>query len=125
MTNQQQPAKNIMINYGLYLGLASILFHVILFALGKHLEQDWKVSVISLVISTVLIVLGIKKYKEVNNGILTFGQGLKTGIGIAMVSSVVYIVYTLIFMNFISPRINGTRTRDCTSKTIGQSKYDR
>ena len=103
MENQQMPTKKIALNYGLMLGFISILFHVVLFALGKHLDQDWKMSVLSIAITTVVIVLGIKKFKESNNGLLSLGQGLKTGIAIAMISAVVYIIYTMIFMFVISP----------------------
>jgi len=103
MENQQNPTKQIALNYGLILGFVSILMHVILFALGKHLEQDWKISVLSIAITTVAVVLGIKKFKESNNGLLSFGQGLKTGIAIAMISAVIYIIYTMVFMYVISP----------------------
>ena len=103
MENQQKPTNKIALNYGLILGFASILFHVILFALGKHLEQDWKMSVVSFLITTVVTVLGIKKFKEANNGFLTLGQGLKTGLSIVMISAVIYVVYQLIFMYVISP----------------------
>ena len=54
-------------------------------------------------ITAAVIVWGIKKYKEANNGLLSLGQGIKTGIAIALISSVVYIIYTLLFMNVISP----------------------
>ena len=103
MENQQMPTKKIALNYGLMLGFISILFHVVLFALGKHLDQDWKMSVLSIAITAVVIVMGIKKFKESNNGLLSLGQGLKTGIAIAMISAVVYIIYTMIFMFVISP----------------------
>ena len=103
MENQQTPTKKIALNYGLILGFISILLHVILFALGKHLEQNIGITILSLAITAAVIVWGIKKYKEANNGLLSLGQGIKTGIAIALISSVVYIIYTLLFMNVISP----------------------
>lgn len=103
MEDQQKPTNKIALNYGLYLALASILLHVSLFAMGKHLEQDWKVTALGILITIVLISLGIKKYKEANGGFLTLGQGLKTGVAIALISTVIYIVYTLLFMNVIAP----------------------
>jgi len=103
MENQQKPSSKVMLNYGLVLGFISILIHVTLYAMGKHLEQDWKITVLSLLITAVVIVLGIKKFKETNNGLLTLGQGLKTGLGIAMISAVIYIIYTMLFMNVIAP----------------------
>ncbi len=103
MENQQTPSKKIALNYGMYLAGLSILLHVSLFAMGKHLEQDWKVTVLGIAITAVLITLGIKKYKESNGGLLSLGQGLKTGISIALISTVIYIIYTLLFMNVIAP----------------------
>ena len=103
MENQQKPTSKIALNYGIYLAAASILLHVSLFAMGKHLEQDWKVTVLGIAITTVLIILGIKKYKEANGGLLTLGQGLKTGISIALISTIIYIIYTQLFMNVIAP----------------------
>jgi len=103
MEDQQKPTTKIALNYGLILGFISILFHVALFAMGKHLEQNTAVMLISIAITALILVLGIKKYKEANEGFLTLGQGLKTGIAIAMISSIIYIIYTLVFMNFIAP----------------------
>ena len=103
MENQQTPTKKIALNYGMYLAGLSILLHVTLFAMGKHLEQDWKVTVLGIAITAALIWLGIKKYKEANGGLLTLGQGLKTGISIALISAVIYIIYTLLFLNVIAP----------------------
>ena len=68
MEKQQTPTKKIALNYGMYLAGLSILLHVYLFAMGKHLEQDWKVTVLGIAITAALIWLGIKKYKEANGG---------------------------------------------------------
>ena len=103
MEDQQNPTNKIALNYGIYLGFISILIHVSLFALGKHLEQDWKITVLSITIMAVLVALGIKKYKETNNGFLTLGQGLKTGIGVSLIGAVIYLVYYLLFIKVIAP----------------------
>ena len=49
------------------------------------------------------MVLGIKKVKESNEGLLSLGEGLKTGMGIALISGIVGIIYFLLFVNFIDP----------------------
>ncbi|MET2984416.1 DUF4199 domain-containing protein [Aureibaculum conchae] len=103
MENQQKPTKNIALNYGLILGVASILLSVIIYAMGMAYKQDWKTGSISFIITIVVIILGIKKYKEANNGFLSLGQGLKTGVGIALIGAVIGIAYTLIFINVIEP----------------------
>ena len=103
MEDQQKPTNKIALNYGVYLGIASILISVILYALGKQHEQDWKVGLLSFAVMATIITLGIKKYKEVNGGFMTLGQGLKTGVGIALIGGIISIVYTLIFITFIEP----------------------
>jgi len=103
MEDQQKPTNKIALNYGLYLGIASVLVSVIMYAIGKQHEQDWKTGVLSFLIMVTIIVLGIKKYKEFNGGFMTLGQALKTGIGIALIGGVISIAYTLIFITFIEP----------------------
>ena len=59
--------RSIMINKGLYLGIASILISVTIYALGMQYDQDWKVVTISIIVMAIIIFLGIKKLKELNN----------------------------------------------------------
>jgi len=103
MENQPIPAKNVIINYGLYLGIASVLISVIVYALGMQYDQDWKMGSLGIIAMAVIIFLGIKKYKELNSGYLTIGQALKTGIGIALIGGIISVIYSFIFMNFIEP----------------------
>ncbi len=103
MEDQQKPTKKIAINYGLYLGIASILISVIVYAMGKQHEQGVVVPILSFVVMATIIVLGIKKFKDVNGGFMTLGQGIKTGVGIALIGGVISIAYTIIFMTFIEP----------------------
>jgi hypothetical protein len=103
MENQELSPKQIMLNYGLMLGFASILINVALYAMGKTYDPHWSVGVISIIISVVVIILGIKQVKILNGGFLSLSEALKTGLGIALVSGIISILYTLIFTNFIEP----------------------
>lgn len=103
MENPKVSPKQTILNYGLVLGLLAILIPIVQYALGYAYERHWAITVLSLGLMTALIVLGIKKYKEINGGFLSFVQGLKVGVGIAMISALVSIVYGLIFTNFIEP----------------------
>ncbi len=99
----QAPSKGIMLNYGAMLGVVSVLISLTVYAMGHHLEQDWKVGVLNFVLMIVIISLGIKKYKQSNAGFLSFGQAVKVGVGIAIISAVIGIIYNLVFLNFIEP----------------------
>ncbi len=103
MKDQEMSPKQIMLNYGLILGFASILINVVLYAAGKTYDQHWSVGVVSIIITVAVIILGIKKIKELNNGFLSLSEALKTGLGIALISGLIAVVYTLIFTNFIEP----------------------
>ncbi|MCG1036352.1 DUF4199 domain-containing protein [Polaribacter sargassicola] len=99
----QANSKSIILNYGLYLGLIGVVTHLVLFATGQLLELNWINSIVSIIAMIVLIVLGIKKYKNDSDGFISWGQGVKIGMGITMVSAVITVVYILLFMNVIEP----------------------
>ena len=100
---EQADIKQNMINFGLIYGITSIVFHLTLYALNKHLEQDWRIGMIGFLILAVLVIFGIKKFKSFNNGFISISQSIKTGIGIAAVGALLYSIYIFVFMNFIEP----------------------
>jgi len=117
MENQKLSAKQIMLNYGLMLGFISILISVANYAVGDIYKPHWSVSVISILATIAVIVLGIKKIKEQNNGFLTLGEALKTGLGIALVSGILFLIYFFVFTNFIEPEFY-TRSLEVKEQAI-------
>ena len=103
MENTQKPSSKIALHYGIILGIASILVSVIFFALNMHYDQDWKQGTLGGLITIAIIFIGIKKYKEFNEGYLSVGDAIKTGLGIALIGGIISVIYSLIFMNFIEP----------------------
>ena len=102
MENQKSSATQTMLNYGLILGILSILMSVGIYAMGMIYEQGIAVMLLSFVIMAVVIFLGLKNFKGVN-GSLTLGQALKVGLGIALISAIISVIYNQIFINFIEP----------------------
>ena len=103
MENQKSSAKQVMINYGLYIGLASILINVINYAVGDVYRPHWIISVAGIVISIVLIVLALKKFKDGNEGLMSLSQALKVGLGASLISAIIVLIYMFAFSNFIEP----------------------
>lgn len=103
MDNLPIPPKKIAINYGIILGVFSILISVLIYAFDKHHDQDWITRSPGLIVMIVIIFLGIKKFREFNDGYLKLSQALKTGIGIALIGAIISLIYTFIFLNYIEP----------------------
>ncbi|WP_275315528.1 DUF4199 domain-containing protein [Tenacibaculum bernardetii] len=99
----QANSKNIILNYGLYLGGVCSIVHLAIWATGNLIELNWINSLVWFIALIVFLVIGIKKFKEGNNNFMSWGQGLKIGMGIAMISGVISVIYTLLFMNVIDP----------------------
>ncbi len=93
--------KSIMLNYGLLLGFVSIVIALLNYVFGDLYDPHWIMIVASTVSSIAIIVLGIKKVKEFNGGFLSIGEAIKTGLGISLISVLIYSVYLAVFFNFI------------------------
>lgn len=103
MDTSNGSVKKIALNYGLLLGLASIAFSVVTYVIGVHLERPWWVSVVSIIITTLFVVYGIKAFKKDNGGYLSLGEAIKTGLAISLIAGILGVLYSFIFMNYIEP----------------------
>lgn len=99
----QASSKNIILNYGLYLGIASVLINLVVYATGDYLKPHWSVSVLGGVLMIGMIVFAFKKFKEINGGFMSWGQSVKIGVGLTVVSAIIVIAYQQLFQNFIEP----------------------
>jgi len=99
----QTDIKKIIINYGLIIAGINILINLATYATGTHLNPHWIFKTLGFVFFIILIVLGVKKFKQKNNSFLSFGQAVKIGVGIATISAIVGGIYSYVFMTFIEP----------------------
>jgi len=99
----QANSKSIILNYGLYLGLAGIFVNLIKYAMGALYTQEFYSAILGIVFLILFIILGIKKYRSDNGGLISFGQSVKIGIGISMISAILTIIYLYLLANVIEP----------------------
>jgi len=104
MENQSNN-KKIILNNGLYLGIISVIVGLALWASGQYFELQWIGNSVGTLATIFFIVFGIKSYKDTNGGFISWGQGLKIGMGIVMVSAVISVIYTLLLTNVIDPEL--------------------
>ena len=99
----QVNSKGFIVNNGVILGVASIILSLIMYATGSHIDPHWSTSIVSAALFIGIIVYGTKKFKEANGGFMSWGQGVKIGVGIAVLAGLLVVVYKYIFMSFIEP----------------------
>ena len=99
----QASSKSIILNNGLYYGVVSVILSLIMYATGNHLEQNIISTILGFVIMIAFIVFASKQFKSNNNGFMSWGQGVKIGVGVVLIGVVISAIYTYIFANFIEP----------------------
>ena len=123
MENQTSSQK-IIINYGLMLAGASILLGLIQYATGTHLEQNLINGILGFGIFIIFIILGIRKFKANNNQFMSWEQGLKIGVGIAVLAGLIGAIYQYIFVTFIEPDMMNQMLEIQNQKMIDQGKTE-
>ena len=108
MENQKVSSKQIMLNYGLLLGLASVILSLVNYTFGDAYNPHWSNTVIGILVLAAFIVLGIKKVKSNNDDLLKMGEAIKTGIGIAFIATLITMLYLVLFTKFIEPEFIDT-----------------
>lgn len=103
MDTQKTSVKKIALNYGLILGLASVLLSVVVYVLGQHLERPLWASFLGLAIMLVIIVYGLKAFKYENEGFLSVGEAIKVGLAISLIAGIISALYNFVFISFIEP----------------------
>ncbi|MBT8376532.1 MAG: DUF4199 domain-containing protein [Bacteroidia bacterium] len=101
MENQSPSIKSIAYTYGLYLALVSVAGLIIMYVLS--LQKSWTISIISIVLSILILVYGIKAYKHANGGLLSVGKAIKVGLAIAVVGGLLSAIYSYVHYSFIYP----------------------
>lgn len=98
--------KSIVFRYGLIativiLALGAIQLFIVMPA------TDYKTAEVTgyltIVLAMIFIFFGIKKYREINGGVLSFGEGLKAGLLIALMPAVFFALFDLLYTEVINP----------------------
>jgi len=101
--------KQTVLRYGGYAALFVILFFAITwFIFGNNVASDYAtqeiVGYVGIFLATSFAFFGIKYYRDkVNNGHLSFGQGLKVGLLIVLLAALAFAVVDLVYVVFVNP----------------------
>ncbi len=103
MEQNQPKTGKYALNFGVILGVISVVFALMLYSLDMHYQGGFAVMGVSLVLTIIFIVIGMMQFKKANNGFMSFGQALKIGVGISLVGAVIGVLFNQILVNFIDP----------------------
>lgn len=119
MENDKPSIKPIAYNYGLYLALISIAVLIILYAL--NIESHWIASLISTVATITIYYFGINAYKKLNSNLLSIKDGLKTGMGIALIGGIISALYAAIHYSYIMPEFLSRKKDEAIADMMAQN----
>ena len=95
MSERKDALKSTVLNYGLIMGGLSVAFTVMLFIMDLHYQNSSIQQWTSLLIMAGSILFGQLAYKQLNDGFIGLGEGIKIGIGIVALGSSIGILYGL------------------------------
>lgn len=98
--------KSTVYRYGLYAMLALVLISFGAFFLLKNagLGLQEAAGYLSMLLSMIFVFLGIRHFRNnVNDGYLSFGQGLKIGVLIVIIPAVAFGLFDLLYTEVINP----------------------
>ncbi|MGS2760717.1 DUF4199 domain-containing protein [Sinomicrobium sp. M5D2P9] len=101
-TKQPTTGKFALI-YGLLIGVAGIIFSLMLHFMDMQYDQSASKQIISTLILVVIIFFAIYQFKKTQHGFLTISDSLKIGIGAAAISGIITVLYLLLYVNVIEP----------------------
>lgn len=95
--------KNIILNYGFYLGLSTILTSVLKYTFGNYLEKSLVETFLGIILIVLFIYLGISTFKKNNSNFLSVKESLQIGLGISLIAALLSVFYIYVFSSFIEP----------------------
>lgn len=107
------------LNYGLILGLITIVFSVLTYMLDAT-GKPW-VIVPSLIISIVALYMLLRSYRDTfNHGYISYGKAVGAGVVISIYSAILGAAYIYILYGFIDPGLVDKQILEAEEKLIAK-----
>ena len=94
------------LNSGLILGLALVIYTLLLYFLDQTFNQ--KLGYVSILILIAGLVLGVKSFRDdARGGIMSYGQGVGAGTIIGLYAGIIGAIFTYLLYTVIDPDLTG------------------
>ncbi|EDM43214.1 50S ribosomal protein L31 type B [unidentified eubacterium SCB49] len=121
MEIEKGSVKKVAMQYGLILGLASVMLSVVVYAMGQTYEQPWWQSVLSFVIMLGCIVYALKAFKKDNSGFLSLSEAIKVGLAVALLAGIIGVFFNFIFTTVIEPDFTANIIEKASNDMVEQN----
>lgn len=104
---QVDAMKNIVLKYGLLSGLVLSAINTVVWLNLEKIDPSMgplsmAIGFGSMILAFTAVFLGIRAYREKQNGAITFGRGLGVGVLIALITCAFYVVgWQIVYWNFM------------------------
>ncbi len=105
MEENQPKTGTYALTYGAILGGVSVVFALMLYSVDMHYQGGMMVGLVSIALMIAAIVIGMIQFRKANNGLMSLGEGMKVGVGIALVGGIIGIMFNLLIANVIDPEM--------------------
>jgi hypothetical protein len=98
--------KSTVFRYGLYGALVVLVSGIIQFVIFPECDYNTQevIGYLTILLSMVFVFVGMRHYRNhINNGVLSFGQGLKVGTLIVLIPSVFFGLFDILYAKVINP----------------------
>jgi hypothetical protein len=103
MDNSSLKVAPYALRYGSIYGGILVVFAIMLYTLDMHYQNETSTTLVNIVIGVGGILWGLIAFKKDNGGFISLSQALKVGIAVALVGSLVGILYGIVLTEFIDP----------------------
>ena len=105
--NENSPSvMAVGLRYGAIMAAVSIIYMLVLVAIGSTpFADDWINKGISILVTIGVIVLGHKYFKDNGDGYMSYGQGFGIAFLAILVSTIISMVFSYIYINFIDQSV--------------------
>ncbi|MCG2610514.1 DUF4199 domain-containing protein [Flavobacterium sp. SM15] len=110
------------INYGLAMGIISVLFTASLYAIDLKLFTNMWLGIIMIVVYLVIGIILVSKTKKQLNGLITFKEAFTVYFIAAAIGAAISVVFNILLFNVIDPAAKETLNNEVIEYTVNMMK---
>ena len=122
MAKEKNNQLSVSMTYGLMLGLALVVYTLILYVTDLLITKNFAIGLVNYVIIIAGIILGTKKLREVQNGTISYGQALGTGVMVSLFSSLLVGIFSYLLYSVIDPDLINQTLALMEERFVSQGK---